>query len=366
MPGPAPAAWLEGSSPTTKGQRFDLGLESLRLGRGSTCSIALTDRMVSREHAEIRYQEDAYVIVDLGSSHGTFVDDQPVQEARLNDGARIRLGTTEFVFHLAQDAIPTAMLGAEGLPALPVKPAARPAAARPVPATPVVDREPAPASGPAAAQPQRPVAPKKSGPSRLLLACGALALLAICGCAAVAVVGVITGSGGIAATINQLLDRAAGAPYTLDDLALALAVPPVDERAEILENFGRPDEFDVAIVQVKGGQVRRESWRYYRLGTQVDFVDGVIVWTVDLEAPAGQTIFPAWYDPTDFETGMTISEATALLASASPAGSVPEAIDLTEGGEELAGSALLAGDQISVGFENGILVYVETLGMTLE
>jgi hypothetical protein len=196
-----------------------------------------------------------------------------------------------------------------------------------------------------------------------------VALLAICGCAAVVTVGLITGSGGLAATMNQLLGQAAmdvTPEITSEDLALALAVPMVDERPEVLDRLGRPDEFDISSVQVEGGQVRLESWRYYGFGTRVDFADGVIVWTIDLEPVAASTLFPAWYDPTAFEAGMTPQEVTALLASASPAGTVPETLDASEGGGDLAGLTLLVGDQITVGFEAGRLVYVETIGMTVQ
>jgi hypothetical protein len=190
--------------------------------------------------------------------------------------------------------------------------------------------------------------------SRKLLwtGCGAAGGLAICGCLAVM-------------AFNWLMSRP-GSDYTSEDLALALSVPLVDERPEILENLGRPDEFDIAVVQVDGDQVRRESWWYYGLGTRVDFVDGVIVWTIELAPETETTFYPAWYDPTAFETGMTVEQATALLIDASPAGLTPVAIDLSEGGEELANAVILAGDQITLLFEEDRLVSVESVGAVLD
>ena len=41
-------------------------------------------------------------------------------------------------------------------------------------------------------------------------------------------------------------------------------------------------------------------------------------------------------------------------------------IDVSEGGEDLAGLMLLVGDQITIGFEDGGLVYAESLGMTVQ
>jgi hypothetical protein len=355
MTGPVLVAWLEGSGPATSGLRFDLGLESVRIGRGSTCQLALSDPMVSREHAEIRHQADGFAIVDLGSTHGTFVDDQRVQEARLRDGVRIRLGESEFVFRLAEDAIPTAMVGSiSPHPAAPSRPdIPRPAPAKPPPAVP-----PSPTAGTPIAAP-----PKPRPVSRWLIGCGVLAALAVCGCVGLYVAAVLAeSSGGILARLKGDASNS----YTAEDLQLALAVPAVDERPAILENLGRPDEFDISVVQVEGGQVRLESWRYYGLGTRVDFADGVIVWTIDLEPAAERTFFPAWYDPTDFRTDMTTEDVAELLTAASPAGTVPERIDLSEGGEELAGTEMLVGDQITAGFEDGKLVYVETIGVTTQ
>ena len=52
----------------------------------------------SRKHAEVRHEEDAYWIVDLGSLNGTIVNGKRVDRQRLRDGDRITLGSTEIVF----------------------------------------------------------------------------------------------------------------------------------------------------------------------------------------------------------------------------------------------------------------------------
>lgn len=218
----------------------------------------------------------------------------------------------------------------------------------------------------------QPAQPSSRKPSRsvFLLACGGAAILIACMCLAAVGVGLVLGvPDGLAATFNQLFGRAAAGVtqgVSSEDLALALAAPKVDERPEVLERLGRPDEFDISIVQVEGGQVRLESWRYYGFGTRVDFADGVIVWTIDLDPVAHGALFPAWYDPTAFRAGMTPEEMTALLTSASPAGTAPETIDVSKGGADLTGLMMMVGDQITVGFENGGLVFVETLGMTAQ
>jgi hypothetical protein len=54
------------------------------------------------------------------------------------------------------------------------------------------------------------------------------------------------------------------------------------------------------------------------------------------------------------------------LIDASPAGLTPVAIDLSEGGEELANAVILAGDQITLLFEEDRLVSVESVGAVLD
>ncbi len=147
------------------------------------------------------------------------------------------------------------------------------------------------------------------------------------------------------------------------DLEAALKADTVDHRPRVLETLGPPDAFDISILEVEGGQIRKESWRYYQYGTRVDFVDGEAVWTVAIEPVPEGTIFAAWYDPLDFKTGMTGDEIIRLIASTSPAGAEPEWIDLSQGGEDLAGGATLIGDQIIVGLYEERLVYVETIAL---
>jgi len=360
---PTPLASLEGTGSDLAHKRFDLRTDSVRIGRGSTCEIVLSDPMVSREHAEIRCQAGSFVIIDLGSTHGTFVNGVRVQEALLPNGCRVQLGNSEFVFRPTQDAIPTSMVGSMGAAApssFPPAPAVQ--VSYPVPALPFPPPAVPPASAVASTGP--PPARKRTG-RKWLIGCGIVALLSLCGCVAVYLVAVLAeSSSGLSQGIDQIR-AGGGAAYTAEDLQLALAVPLPDERAQILEDLGRPDEFDISILQVEGGQIRLETWRYYGFGTRVDFVDGAIVWTVDLEPVPKDSVFPAWYDPTAFESGMTVDEASALAASASPAGTVPQRIDLSEGGEDMTGGEMLLGDQITLGFEDDGLVYVETLGATL-
>src|SRR5208283_380837 len=81
-----------------QGTRFELSEARTRLGRDASNALQLHDTEVSRLHAEIRRIDDAYVIADLGSSNGTFVNGQQVRERPLASGDQIQLGGTVMLY----------------------------------------------------------------------------------------------------------------------------------------------------------------------------------------------------------------------------------------------------------------------------
>ena len=68
------------------------------IGRRKGVDAVLLDRSVSREHARIVQRGDEYVLEDLDSSHGTFVDNVPIISCLLRDGDMIQIGTNVFYF----------------------------------------------------------------------------------------------------------------------------------------------------------------------------------------------------------------------------------------------------------------------------
>ena len=68
------------------------------IGRSSGCDITVDDPNVSRRHAEIRNEDGAYWIVDLGSTNGVTVNGKRVERARLAPEDEIFLGTTPVRF----------------------------------------------------------------------------------------------------------------------------------------------------------------------------------------------------------------------------------------------------------------------------
>src|ERR1700678_3685384 len=88
------------SGPDQGGEQrtYDLVTPVTLLGRGTDCDLRLVDPGVSRHHAELRVENDQVVLVDRGSTNGTFVNGQPVRRVALSDGTHISLGRTTLVF----------------------------------------------------------------------------------------------------------------------------------------------------------------------------------------------------------------------------------------------------------------------------
>lgn len=68
------------------------------LGRQGDCHLIIDDPKVSRHHARIVQESGRFVLVDLNSSNGTFLNGVKIEKSALNMGDRLRLGDTEFAF----------------------------------------------------------------------------------------------------------------------------------------------------------------------------------------------------------------------------------------------------------------------------
>jgi pSer/pThr/pTyr-binding forkhead associated (FHA) protein len=79
---------------------FEIKDGVVTLGRSRRCSLSFPhDENQSREHAEIRrISEDQYVLKDLESKNGTFVNDVLVSTRILRHGDRIRIGNAVLTF----------------------------------------------------------------------------------------------------------------------------------------------------------------------------------------------------------------------------------------------------------------------------
>lgn len=87
---------------TNSGVAYELG-ERTRLGRLGENEVQISDPNVSRIHAEIVQENDAFVIYDRGSKNGVMVNGVEIAEKRLEPGDELLIGTASFVFDPAYD-----------------------------------------------------------------------------------------------------------------------------------------------------------------------------------------------------------------------------------------------------------------------
>lgn len=79
------------------GREVSLCLPTVRIGTAPDNDVVLTDRAVSRHHAEIRITPQGLMFRDLGSTNGTFVGNVRVQEAYLTPGTEFTMGYSRIV-----------------------------------------------------------------------------------------------------------------------------------------------------------------------------------------------------------------------------------------------------------------------------
>src|SRR4051812_39855047 len=68
------------------------------IGRQAGATLKIANASVSRRHAMIEKDGDRFIIADLGSRNGTFVNDIPVKRRELQHGDRVRIGDSQFFF----------------------------------------------------------------------------------------------------------------------------------------------------------------------------------------------------------------------------------------------------------------------------
>ena len=153
----------------TPGVTFALEGDQLIIGRDAAHAVSINDAEVSRKHARLTFQGGKYVLEDLGSTNGTFVNGQRlVSPAVLKPGDVVSLGEQIVLMYegLSADAGAT-MIGRKG---------ARTAVAAPapqVPPAPAPAYSPPPAATPVASAPARRNLP-------LFIGGGVLGLICLC------------------------------------------------------------------------------------------------------------------------------------------------------------------------------------------
>jgi pSer/pThr/pTyr-binding forkhead associated (FHA) protein len=82
------------------GQTLYLEEPVVSIGRLVSNDIWLEEPIVSRQHCVIRVEGDEYMIEDLNSANGTYVNGELVKACSLTEGALIQIGTSQFRFRL--------------------------------------------------------------------------------------------------------------------------------------------------------------------------------------------------------------------------------------------------------------------------
>jgi len=74
--------------------------ENTSIGRSPSNDVVLKESKISRQHANINFRDGNYVIMDLKSSNGVLINGKKVEEANLNDGDEISIGSFKFQFNI--------------------------------------------------------------------------------------------------------------------------------------------------------------------------------------------------------------------------------------------------------------------------
>lgn len=99
------------------GERWILEQETITIGRGADCEIILPERQVSRHHARLERRREGYILLDLGSKNGTFVNGQELQGPyRLKDGDEIQIALCVKMSFVGADATVPLSYESMGIP----------------------------------------------------------------------------------------------------------------------------------------------------------------------------------------------------------------------------------------------------------
>ena len=165
----------------TPGASFILEGDQLTVGRDATNEIVINDAEISRRHARLTFQGGKYVLEDLGSTNGTFVNGQRLAGPRvLKAGEVVQFGEQiMLVFEVTSMDSGATMVSPRASAAIPSAP--RPALHVPPPSAPVeyvgsLPASPAPMAAPPASTGKLNLTP---------IIIGAVVLLCICACAGV-------------------------------------------------------------------------------------------------------------------------------------------------------------------------------------
>jgi FHA domain-containing protein len=137
----------------------------VNIGRADYNDLVIPDESVSTQHAKLQRREAVWILSDLGSTNGTFVDGEQISsDVPLSPGTLLRFGEVSVLFDPSDDnaevsrPLGTKVMGAVSAPA---PPAPAPRQAAPPPPTPAPP-PPAPPAQAGAEPAPRPAAPRRA------------------------------------------------------------------------------------------------------------------------------------------------------------------------------------------------------------
>jgi hypothetical protein len=80
------------------GEKFFIEKPIFNIGRSADSDVLLDDITVSRKHAVIKKIDNKYILTDLGSLNGSYVNGEIANEINLNNGDKIQIGKYVFLF----------------------------------------------------------------------------------------------------------------------------------------------------------------------------------------------------------------------------------------------------------------------------
>lgn len=97
--------WLERYAPESSSPEIiEVSRVPFTIGRSEECDYQIASSRVSRTHAEISKSAGAYLLRDLGSTNGTFVNGQKIDQVRLNEGDLVVIADVELTYRTAHGA----------------------------------------------------------------------------------------------------------------------------------------------------------------------------------------------------------------------------------------------------------------------
>jgi pSer/pThr/pTyr-binding forkhead associated (FHA) protein len=115
-PEAAPLASLLFRSGDFKGRRLPIKVPVVNIGRGDYNDIVISDPSVSTMHAKLQRREAVWILTDMGSTNGTFVEGERLSgETPLSPGTTLRFGDVITLFEPLDDKVPVGRTGSTRL-----------------------------------------------------------------------------------------------------------------------------------------------------------------------------------------------------------------------------------------------------------